>query len=185
MCTNTTIFRETSMEEIEEMLALLTDIGVDGMLLSPGYHYETIKEDRFLHREETHRQFTRVLELAKRYRVASTPLFLEFAAGKRDYPCTPWGNPTRTPKGWKGPCYLIEGEYYPTWKDFWGGVDWDYWESRTDPRCQNCFMHSGFEPSVVRKLGESPRDLLRMMRWQMSGSTRNPGSSEAPRPGLS
>ena len=41
-------------------------------------------------------------------------------------------------------------------------------------------MHSGFEPSVVRKLGESPRDVLRMMRWQMSGSTRNPGSSEAP-----
>jgi hopanoid biosynthesis associated radical SAM protein HpnH len=160
MCTNTTIFRETSMEEIEEMLALLTDIGVDGMLLSPGYHYETIKEDRFLHREETHRQFTRVLELAKRYRVASTPLFLEFAAGKRDYPCTPWGNPTRTPKGWKGPCYLIEGEYYPTWKDFWGGVEWDSWESRTDPRCQSCFMHSGFEPSVVRKLGESLRDVL-------------------------
>ena len=110
--------------------ALLTDIGVDGMLLSPGYHYETIKEDHFLHREETHRKFKRVLELAKRYRVSSTPLFLEFAAGKRDYPCTPWGNPTRTPKGWKGPCYLIEGEYYPTWKDFWGGVDWDYWESR-------------------------------------------------------
>src|SRR5262249_58521107 len=99
MCTNTTIFRETSMEEIEEMLELLTGIGVDGMLLSPGYHYEAIKEDRFLHREETQRQFTRVLELAKRYRVSSTPLFLEFAAGPRDYPCTPWGQPPRTPQG--------------------------------------------------------------------------------------
>ena len=91
-------------------------------------------EDHFLlPRRDRTQKFTRVLELAKRYPVSSTPLFLEFAAGQRDYPCTPWGNPTRTPKGWKGPCYLIEGQYYPTWKDFWGGVDWDYWEIAPGP----------------------------------------------------
>lgn len=28
-------------------------------------------------------------------------------------------------------------------------------------------MHSGFEPSVVRTLGESPRDLLAMARWNL------------------
>jgi hypothetical protein len=28
-------------------------------------------------------------------------------------------------------------------------------------------MHSGFEPSVVRKLGESPRDLWTMARWNL------------------
>src|SRR5262249_35208571 len=165
MATKPPISRETSMDDIEEMLALLTDIGVDGMLLSPGYHDETIKEDRFLHREETHRQFTRVLELSKRYRLYSTPLFLEFAAGRRDYPCTPWGNPTRTPRGWKGPCYLIEGSYYPTWREFWKGVDWNYWETRRDPKCQNWLMQSGFEPAVVRKLGERPRDLWTMAKW--------------------
>ena len=42
VCTNTTVFRETSMAEIEEMCAFLTDLGIDGMLLSPGYHYEAI-----------------------------------------------------------------------------------------------------------------------------------------------
>jgi hopanoid biosynthesis associated radical SAM protein HpnH len=169
VCTNTTVYRETAIEEIEEMLAFLEDIGVDGMLLSPGYHYEAITENRFLYREETHAKFRRVLELSKRYRLYSTPLFLEFAAGRRDYPCTPWGNPTRTPKGWKGPCYLIEGRYYPSWNDFWGGVDWDYWETRQDPRCRDCLMHSGFEPSVVRKLSESPRDVVTMLRWNFSG----------------
>ncbi|RDJ93768.1 DUF3463 domain-containing protein, partial [Lacticaseibacillus rhamnosus] len=76
---------------------------------------------------------------------------LEFAAGRRDYPCTPWGNVTRTPLGWKGPCYLIGDKYYPTWDEFWASVDWDFWEKREDERCQNCFMHSGFEPSVVRR----------------------------------
>jgi hopanoid biosynthesis associated radical SAM protein HpnH len=168
VCTNTTVFRETAIEEVEEMCAFLSSLGVDGMLISPGYHYAAIQEDRFLHREETHQKFKRVLELSKKYRLYSTPLFLQFAAGEREYPCTPWGNPTRSPKGWKGPCYLIEGKYYGSWKDFWGGVDWDYWESRQDPKCQNCFMHSGFEPSVVRKLGERPSDVLTMARWNFS-----------------
>jgi hopanoid biosynthesis associated radical SAM protein HpnH len=165
VCTNTTVYRETSMEEIEEMLGFLEGIGVDGMLISPGYHYETIKENHFLFRHEIHAKFQRVLAMGKRFRLYSTPLFLQFAAGERDYPCTPWGNPTRTPKGWKAPCYLIEGGFFPTWNEFWNGVDWDYWESRRDPRCQNCLMHSGFEASVVRKLGEQPGDLWTMAKW--------------------
>jgi hopanoid biosynthesis associated radical SAM protein HpnH len=165
VCTNTTVYRETDMDEIEEMLGFLESIGVDGMLVSPGYHYESLPDEHFLYRKEIHQKFQRVLALSKRYRLYSTPLFLEFAAGRREYSCTPWGNPTRTPKGWKGPCYLIEQTYHPTWKDFWGGVDWSYWESRQDPRCQNCLMHSGFEPSVVRSLGERPRDVWTMARW--------------------
>ena len=38
-----------------------------------------------------------------------------------------------TPKGWKAPCYLVEGEgYHDDWSDFWDKTDWAYWESRTD-----------------------------------------------------
>lgn len=170
VCTNTTIFKETSMEEVEALLALMESIGIDGVLLSPGYHYESIKENHFLLRDEIQTKFKRVLELSKRYKINSTPLFLQFAAGQRDYQCTPWGNPTRTPKGWKGPCYLIEGQYYPQWGDFWHGVDWDYWQSRRDPKCQNCKMHSGFEASVVRNLGNNVGDLVTMARWQMGAS---------------
>jgi len=153
---------------------------VDGILLSPGYHYESIPGDEhFLFLEEIHQKFRRIVELAKRYRkISSTPLFLQFAAGLRDYPCTPWGNPTYTPKGWKGPCYLIEGQHYATWKEFFGGVDWDYWETRQDPRCHNCKMHSGFEASVVRKLGERFSDVLTMARWQLE-NVRNPGRRAA------
>ena len=177
VCTNTTVYRETEIAELEEMCALLTDLGVDGILISPGYHYEKLGGDHFMYRDEIQRKFRRVQELAERYPLSSTPLFLQFAAGQRDYPCTPWGNPTRTPKGWKGPCYLIEGQYYPSWRAFWEGVDWDYWESRRDPRCQNCLMHSGFEPSVVRKLGERPGDMWTMLKWQLgrrSPSQRRP-----------
>ncbi len=166
MCTNTTVFRETSVEEIEEMMKLLASLGVKGMFISPGYHYEKLETDHFMFRKEIHEKFTQILALAAKYPVFNTPLFLEFAAGRRDYPCTPWGNVTRTPLGWKGPCYLIGDKYYPTWNEFWGSVDWDYWEKREDERCQNCFMHSGFEPSVVRKLGESWSDVWTMAKWQ-------------------
>src|SRR5437870_5656409 len=122
---------------------------------------------------------TNAILLDRFYRkISSTPLFLQFAAGLREYPCTPWGNPTFTPKGWKGPCYLIEGQHYATWKEFFGGVDWDYWETRQDPRCHNCKMHSGFEASVVRKLGERFSDVVTMARWQLE-SVRNTGRKAA------
>ena len=63
VCTNTTIYRETSIEEIDEMCAFLTNIGVDGILLSPGYHYEKIKEIHFLYNQDIHQKFQHVLEL--------------------------------------------------------------------------------------------------------------------------
>ena len=169
--TNTTVYRETSLEELEAMCALLTELDVDAILISPGYHYEAIEGDEhFLYLEEIHAKFSRVLELAERYpKISSTPLFLQFAAGKRDYPCTPWGNPTFTPNGWKGPCYLIGKTYSFSWDEFWKGTDWDYWESRQDPLCANCAMHSGFEASVVKELPKHPGDMFRLMAWNLTG----------------
>ncbi|MBI3911749.1 MAG: adenosyl-hopene transferase HpnH [Armatimonadetes bacterium] len=168
--TNTTVFKDTDMEEIERLCQLLTDIGVDGMLVTPGYEYESLLgRDLFLHREETHEKFRRVLELSRRYRLTSTPLFLEFVAGLRELPCSPWSTVTLTPRGWKGPCYLIGLKYYPTWEEFWNGVNWEYWESRQDARCQNCKMHSGFEASAVREASRSVRELGRLLTWNLLG----------------
>lgn len=167
--TNTTVFKETDIDEVEELCAEMDDLGVHGMLLSPGYHYETIERDIFLTRKDIQEKFLRVLDFADDYRLTSTPMFLEFAAGRRDYECSPWSTVTYTPRGWKGPCYLIGERYFDTWAEFWEGVDWNYWESRTDRRCQNCAMHSGFEASVVRDLKNSPRDMLRLAYWNFVG----------------
>lgn len=167
--TNTTIFKETDIGEVEELCRLLHELGVDGMLISPGYSYESVDRDIFLTREEIQKKFRKVLELSKRYRLTSTPMFLEFAAGLRDYPCSPWSTVTYTPLGWKGPCYLIGLKYFKTWEEFWEGVDWAYWESRKDRRCQNCLMHSGFEASVIRELRSHPKDMVRMAIWNLLG----------------
>jgi len=165
--TNTTVFKETDIDEVEELCRRLAEIPVDGMLISPGYQYASVTNDIFLARQDIHKKFERVLEISRRYKVTSTPMFLEFAAGKRDYDCSPWSTVTRTPLGWKGPCYLIGKQYYETWDEFWNGTDWDYWESRQDSLCQNCAMHSGFEASVVRNLHKSPKDMMRMAAWYL------------------
>ena len=167
--TNTTVFKETNIEEVEEVCRLMAELGVDGMLVSPGYQYESVDADIFLTRKDIEEKFARVLELSRKYRLTSTPMFLEFAAGLRDYPCSPWSTVTFTPLGWKGPCYLIGKSYTHSWDEFWNGTDWDYWESRQDRLCQNCAMHSGFEASVVRELPSSPGDMARMISWNLLG----------------
>ncbi len=43
--TNTTVFRETTAEELEELIVFLTGLKVDGMLLTPGYHYQVLSND--------------------------------------------------------------------------------------------------------------------------------------------
>jgi hopanoid biosynthesis associated radical SAM protein HpnH len=167
--TNTTVFRQTSVEEIEELCEFLTTLGIDGILISPGYQYASVERDIFLTRRDTEEKFRRILQISTKYRLQSSPMFLEFAAGLRDYHCSPWSTVTFTPNGWKGPCYLIGERYFKTWDEFWNGVDWEYWESRQDKKCQNCSMHSGFEASVVTELRKSPRDMVRMAAWNLLG----------------
>ncbi len=165
--TNTTVFKETEIDEVRELCDLTNRLGVDGMLISPGYQYESVKSDIFLTKEDIRRKFREVLRFSRNYRITSTPMFLEFAAGLRDYRCSPWSTVTFTPRGWKGPCYLIGKSYTFSWDEFWNGTDWAYWESRQDDLCQNCAMHSGFEASVVRNLHKSPRDMVRMAAWNL------------------
>ena len=61
--TNTTVFKETEMSEIEDVCKLVSELGVDGMMISPGYHYESVDRDIFLSQRETQTKFKRVLEL--------------------------------------------------------------------------------------------------------------------------
>ena len=167
--TNTTVFKETDVGEVKALCELAAGLGVDGMLVAPGYHYESVEREMFLTRAEIHDKFKEILAFSRRYRLSSTPMFLEFAAGLRDYACSPWSTVTYTPKGWKGPCYLIGESYTRSWDEFWSTTDWGYWESREDARCANCAMHSGFEASVVRESRHRPGDMMRLLAWNLLG----------------
>lgn len=167
--TNTTVFKETSVEEVRELCDLLKGMGVDGILVSPGYHYESVDRDIFLTRHDIQQKFEAILSFADEYPMTSTPMFLEFAAGRRSYNCSPWSTVTFTPRGWKGPCYLIGKHHTMDWKEFWNGTEWEYWESRQDSLCQNCAMHSGFEASVVIESRKKPKDMMRLAAWNLLG----------------
>ncbi len=166
---NTTVFKETSIEEVEDMCKLVQELKANGILISPGYEYESVKADVFLTLDQIHEKFKAIKAFAPKYKVNATPMFLEFAAGMRELPCAPWSTVNYTPKGWKAPCYLVEGEgHYDEWNDFWTKTDWAYWESRKDPRCANCKMHSGFEHSAVAESMKTIGGTLKLAAWTFS-----------------
>ena len=46
VCTNTTIYRETDMHEIAVLFEYLTELGVDGFMISPAYGYDAVRNER-------------------------------------------------------------------------------------------------------------------------------------------
>lgn len=170
VCSNTTIYKETDLEEIAELFAYLNTLGVDGYMMSPAYSYAAVQtKDIFMSREEIQEKFRNASGLLTRYNVMTSPIYLEFLRGERDLMCTAWGNPTYNPRGWKGPCYLMTDAHHPTFKGFIEETPWEKYGHGRDPRCQDCMVHAGYEPSAVlganRKLG----DTWKMLHWQMNG----------------
>lgn len=166
VCTNTTIYKQTDIGEIEILLAYLTQIGIDGILVSPAYSFAGVEPELFLSREEIKEKFSRLTLNGMNFKYFSTPLYLSFLRGERHYECTPWANPTRNPCGWRSPCYQILDTHHPTFADLMHHTDWERYGEGRDPRCAQCMMHSGFEPSVVRHMGL--RDLWRMVLWNLT-----------------
>jgi hopanoid biosynthesis associated radical SAM protein HpnH len=168
VCTNTTIFKDTNLLEIEMLFAQLTEMGNDGILVAPGFDYEAVGEDLFLQRKEIEKKFAEVYEMSKRFRFWSTPMYLRFLKGEKKLDCTPWGNPTRNPRGWKAPCYLITDTHYPTYREMMEKTEWDRYGVGKDERCAQCMMHCGFEPTVVGEIAKSWKDIFEMMIWNLT-----------------
>lgn len=168
VCTNTTVYKQTSPSEICQLIGELTRLGVNGILLSPGYCYEDVDDQSvFLTREEIFEKFRAIRETGNGKRIWSTPLYLDFLSGLREYDCTPWGNVTYNIKGWKAPCYLITDGHYPTFGELMKNVEWERYGPKKDKRCENCMVHSGFEATVALTTGDSLKDALRMARWTL------------------
>jgi hypothetical protein len=43
--TNTTVYKETDVQELDDMFAYLSSLNVDGHTISPGYDYDAAKKD--------------------------------------------------------------------------------------------------------------------------------------------
>ena len=141
---------------------------LDGLLVSPAYSFVGVDPKMFLSREEIKEKFTRLTGNGKKFRFFSTPLYLSFLRGERQYECTPWANPTRNPRGWRSPCYQILDSHYPTFQEMMERTPWENYGVGRDPRCAQCMMHSGFEPSVVREAGKRAKDMWDLLRWNLT-----------------
>jgi hopanoid biosynthesis associated radical SAM protein HpnH len=167
---NTTVYNGSNPEEILELLEYLHQKKVHGMLLSAAYPQEGEKGNASLNTEQMKDIFSAIFEqngTLKKYKFNNSPMYIDFLLGKRELECTPWGSPNLTPKGWKGPCYVLTDGYYKTYQELIEKTDWDHLGPGKDPRCQHCKIHSGFEPTIARGKGCTMKDHLRMIQWNL------------------
>jgi len=178
--TNTTLFDGADPERVRAFFDEMMELGVEGMMVSPGYSYEKAPDqEHFLGREATQNLFRKILHRGKRnWRFNQSMLFLEFLAGSRQYECTPWGNPTYNVFGWQKPCYLLQDGYADSFQELLNATEWsNYGHASGNPQCQNCMVHSGFEASAVDEAFSSPRGMLAMARAVLFGPrVEAPGS---------
>jgi hopanoid biosynthesis associated radical SAM protein HpnH len=151
--TNTTLFDGTDANSVRAFFDEVMSMGVEGMVLSPGYTYDKAPDQtHFLGRARSRRLFRAILSNRKsNWKFNMSPLFLEFLMGKRNYKCTPWGSPAYNIFGWQKPCYLLQDGYVDTFQELMELTDWDgYGTESGNPKCANCMVSCGYEPTAVQ-----------------------------------
>lgn len=169
VCTNTTVFTETDMAELDALFKYLTELDVDGFMLAPAYEYSAVKvKEIFLTRDAVRAKFRAAEAMFRKYKFNTSPIYLEFLQGKREMSCTAWATPTRNIKGWKGPCYLITDEHHATLDDLLTKTPWEKYGVGKDPRCEHCLSHVGFETTAAVGVNAKLGDTLKMIKWQFT-----------------
>jgi hopanoid biosynthesis associated radical SAM protein HpnH len=175
VCTNTTVYKETDLGEIDRLFAYLASLGVDGFLLAPAYGYAAVHQTNpegaaeiFMSRSDIQTKFREAEKLLAKHRMLSSPVYLEFLSGRRDLTCTAWASPTRNVKGWKGPCYLITDKHHKTFDELMNETNWDDYGPGKDLRCDHCMMHCGYETTAALGVNKRMGDSLKMLLWQLT-----------------
>src|SRR5258705_744300 len=190
VATNTTIYKETDMQEIERMFDYLSDLGVDGHTITPGYEYDAAKrdmtkrlnlrpEDFFLTRAMTVQKFRKIEDWMNHYPFFGTPVYFEFLAGKRDLTCSAWAIPTRNIRGWKAPCYLMTDGHFSSYAELLEQTDWNRYGGvngvARDSRCENCMVHCGYEPTATLGLQAQRGDTWKTIKFDFGAKPKPAG----------
>ena len=178
--TNTTLFDGTDPKSVRAFFDEMMDLGVEGMMLSPGYSYEKAPDQKhFLGKARTRRLFRAILSNRKKsWQFNQSPLFLEMLMGKRNYACTPWGMPTYNVFGWQKPCYLLQDGYADTFQELLDATEWqNYGTESGNPKCANCMVHSGYEASAVDHTFGGPGGLWQTIKAMFNTIYPDPDAS--------
>jgi len=162
---NCTLFHQMTPKRTAEFFDFVTDLGVDGITVSPGYAYErAVDQKNFLKRKKTKDFFRDIFKLGKgkKWVFSQSSLFLDFLAGNQNYKCTPWGNPTRNIFGWQKPCYLLGEGYVKTFKELMETTEWDKYGTGNYEKCADCMVHCGYEPTAAEDSIRNPLKTLKV-----------------------
>jgi len=180
--TNTTLFDGADPNAVRGFFDEMMALGVEGMMVSPGYAYPKAPDQKSFLREraKTNEFFEMVLSNRKKgWKFNQSPLFLEFLMGQREYECTPWGNPTYNIFGWQKPCYLLQDGYVDSFKELMETTEWDaYGRASGNPKCQQCMVHCGYEPTAVDHTFSSFGGLWGTIKAMVFNSYANPAAGK-------
>jgi hopanoid biosynthesis associated radical SAM protein HpnH len=161
---NCTLFDGSDPERVAKFFDYMTEIGLNGITISPGYSYERAPDqEHFLNRDKTKNLFREIFKRGnggKNWAFTQSGLFLDFLAGNQAYECTPWSMPLRSVFGWQKPCYLLGEGYAKTFKELMEDTAWDDYGVGKYEKCADCMVHCGFEGSAVADGVKNPLKLL-------------------------
>jgi hopanoid biosynthesis associated radical SAM protein HpnH len=175
--TNTTLFDGADAKRVREFFSEMMKLGVEGMMLSPGYTYDKAPDqEHFLTKKKTRELFRYILSNRRdAWRFNMSPLFLEYLMGRREYDCTPWGMPAYNIFGWQKPCYLLQDGYADSYEELVRETEWaNYGCQSGNPKCANCMVHSGYEASAVNHTFGSLSGFLATVRATFSNKYKDP-----------
>ena len=165
--TNTTLFDGADANSVRAFFDEVMSLGVEGIVLSPAYTYDKAPDQKhFMGRARSRRLFRAILSNRKKsWKFNMSPLFLEFLMGKRDYQCTPWGSPAYNIFGWQKPCYLLQDGYADSFEELLRTTEWSHYGTESgNPKCANCMVSCGYEPSAVNDGFGTVRGFLAMAK---------------------
>ena len=157
---NCTLFQGETAPEVAEFLDYVTELGVEGVTIAPGFSYEHApQQDVFIKGKDVKDLFRNIFSIGKgrQWNLNHSSLYLDFLAGNQAYDCTPWGNPTRNVFGWQKPCYLLADEgHVDTFQELLDTTPWEKYGNVNNPKCENCMAHCGFEATAVEDMLANP-----------------------------
>ena len=157
---NCTLFQGETSEEVAEFLDYVTELGVEGVTIAPGFSYEHApRQDVFIKGVDVKNLFRGIFKIGKtrKWKLNHSSLYLDYLAGNQNYDCTPWGNPTRNVFGWQKPCYLLADEGNAgSFQVLLDSTPWDKYGTVKNPKCANCMAHCGYEATAVEDMLAHP-----------------------------
>ncbi len=149
---NSTLFDTADPERVARFFDEVSEIGIDGITVSPGYAYERAPDqEHFLNRRRTKELFRGIFSAIR----GAAGHSINRACFSISWPAI---NPIialhgairrATIFGWQRPCYLLGEGYAKTFKELMEETDWDAYGTGNYEKCADCMVHSGYEATAV------------------------------------